>query len=244
MLLGGYAKIGKTFLLLDLAHNVATGGKLWGTDITVPVPAPVFYFEQEVGEMEFQRRVKMRYDALKIIPPDNLFYESRAKDFFVDTIRGVDHIRKRIKETEAKVIIVDPIGRCLLGDENSNKDIGGLFQHLDGLLHDFPEVSIIMAHHFGKPPKEDDADPLSPYNFRGASKWFDAPDTLITFAPMTPHPGEWKRLKCRFEVRQGEPMDGRGLIIEPFGIVCPAPPSAALVKPPVKGIGPRAWGRK
>jgi RecA-family ATPase len=220
VLMGGQAKIGKTFLLLDLAHNLAHGGDLWRLDYKVVEPAPVLYFEQEVGETEFQRRVKLRYDRLGHEPPENFFYVSKMKNFMLDTNEGQIRLAKEIKATGAKVVIIDPIGRCLLGDENDNSVIGKFFQRLDQTLLDFPGLTLVISHHFGKPRKDDEYDPLDPYNFRGASKFFDAPDALITLCPLQPHPGEWKRIKGRMRLRQGEEPPGDfEILITPGGVV-------------------------
>ena len=237
MLMGGGAKIGKTWLLLDLAHNLTVGGKAWGM-FEVPEPVPTLYFEQEVGEMEFQRRVKLKYEALQTEPPENLFYVSRAKGFFLDTSGGQRKLADEVKATGAKVAIVDPVGRCLLGGENDAHEIGNLFRGLDELLVSIPGLSIVLSHHFSKPPREDDdQDPLSPYRFRGSSKWFDAPDTLCTFIKSQQRPGEWLRVKGRAEVRQGAPPEDGDftLAVTPGGVVVPVQSAAAIA--PVKKTG-------
>jgi hypothetical protein len=233
MLMGGAAKIGKTFLLLDLAHNLATGGKLWGmTDYEIAKPVPTIYCEQEVGEMEFQRRVKNRYRALDAAPPENFFYTSRLKDFFLDTNTGQKILANEIASTKAKVAIIDPVSRCMLGNENDNSEVGGLFRRLDELLIDIPDLSIVLAHHFGKPPKNEEdmvLDTLSPYNFRGASRWFDCPDTLITLQRIDNMPGEWRRLVGAIEMRQGENPEGKlKFAILSGGIVKPVVSAGAL----------------
>jgi RecA-family ATPase len=243
MLMGGGAKIGKTWLLLDLAHNLAVGGSPWGM-FTAPEAVPTLYCEQEVGEMEFQRRVKLKYEALKMDPPENLFYTSRLKGFFLDTAGGQRKLADEISSTKAKVAIVDPVGRCLIGGENDAHEIGALFRGLDELLVSLPGLSIVLSHHFSKPPREDAEgyDPLSPYQFRGSSKWFDAPDTLVTFLKTQQRPGEWLRVKGRAEVRQGPPPEDGDmkLAILPGGLVIPAPEPAAVggaMKPVLKVKG-------
>ena len=247
VLMGGQAKIGKTFLLLDLAHNLGHGGDLWRLDYKVVEPVPVLYFEQEVGEVEFQRRVKMRYDRLKdqgIEPPENFFYVSKMKNFMLDTNEGQMRLSKEIKATGAKVVIIDPIGRCLLGDENDNSVIGKFFHRLDQTLLEHPGLTLVISHHFGKPRKDDDYDPLDPYNFRGASKFFDAPDALITLCPMSPRPGEWKRIKGRMRLRQGEEPPGDFEILITNGGVVEKKREAPSM---LDGPGPRGkskgWGR-
>ncbi len=64
----------------------------------------------------------------------------------------------------------------------------------------------MMSHHFSKPVQkpEDARDPLSAYNFRGSSKWFDAPDTLVTAVRLPAKENEWWRIKTDWTTRQGE----------------------------------------
>jgi hypothetical protein len=250
MLMGGEAKIMKTFLAMDIAHNLTVGGKLWGTEFAISAPTSVHYFEQEVGELEFQRRIKLKYDALGVKPSDQFYVSSRLRDFFVDTAKGQTIIAKELEQSKAKVAIIDPIGRSILGDENDNNQVAQVFSRLDELLITFPELSFVITHHFGKPSRDPDAsgiDPLSPYNFRGASKWFDAPDTLVTLIKMADHPGEWRRLKSRITVRQGPPLENDLKIsVMPGGIVR-LTPDAAVVKPPtaraLKPATPVKWPR-
>lgn len=243
VLMGGQAKIGKTFLLLDLAHNLAVGGDLWRLDYRVVEPVPVLYFEQEVGEDEFQRRVKMRYDRLGIEPPENFFYVSKMKNFMLDTNEGQLRMTKEIRATGAKVVIIDPIGRCLLGDENENGVIGKFFSRLDETIVDNPGLTIILSHHFGKPRRDEDYDPLDPYNFRGASKFFDAPDSLITISATANHPGDWKRVRGRLRLRQGaEPEEDFEIVIKEGGVVSKSQGVRDILGSPAANV-PRGWGR-
>ncbi len=232
LLMGGFAKIGKTFLLLDLAHSLATGGKLWGTEIVVPEPARVLYIEKEIGGYEFQRRVKMRYEALKEKPPEGLMAVFKSKenkealtDLYLDTAQGIRKLEQIVHDTGTQVVIVDPVSRFILGDENSNTDIGRLFQHLDELIIRNPDLSVILSQHYGKPPKKDEIghyDPFSPYNFRGASKWFDSPDTLVTFERREAREKrEWWRLRVGWQLRQGVNPDMLTLAIVEGGLIVP-----------------------
>src|SRR5688500_5402581 len=69
VVMGGPAKIGKTFLELDLAHSLAVGGPMWGTEYEVKDTAPVLIMEREVGVYELQRRVKVHYKKRGTPPP-------------------------------------------------------------------------------------------------------------------------------------------------------------------------------
>ena len=235
LLMGGEAKIGKTFLLLDMAEGLASATSLWGTEICVMEEATTLYIEQEVGEHELQRRLRMRYRS---VPPGNLYYTSKVKDFLLDTPTGKQALIDLIRECAANVVIIDPISKCMIADENSNREVNRLFLNLDEVCGTFPGLSIVIAHHFGKPPKieQQTLDPLSPYNFRGAAKWFDNPDSLITAIKRQPKHGEWKRLRIGFEVRQGEPIPPLTLAILEGGIVQVVPndnlpPGSLLASP-------------
>jgi hypothetical protein len=224
MLMGGLAKIGKTMLGLDLAHNLGTGGTLWGTDYQVLSPAPVLYIDKELGEYGFHERVKKRYETLGTPPPGNLYYLSRPRDFYLDTHSGIDRLADEVTATGAKIVFLDPISRCMMGDENSNTDVNRLFVNLDRILADFPDLSFVLTHHFGKPPRgadADDYDPFSPYNFRGASKWFDAPDTLVTFQRQPAGgPTEWWRLRTGWQFRHApEPEENLVLAVTDGGLI-------------------------
>lgn len=230
--MGGEAEIGKTYLGIDLAHNLAVGGALWGTDFKVVEPVPVYYFEQEVGEIEFQRRIKERYDVLGEDPPEKFYVSSRLREFFLDSSKGQSILAKEIESVGAKVAIIDPIGRCMIGDENSNAEVGRLFARFDELMVTYPELSFVIIHHFGKPPKEDDGiDPLSPYRFRGASKWYDCPDSRVMAMRMADHPGEWFRLKFGMRLRRGPRVEPIKLSVLPGGIVKPTVEQGQALKP-------------
>jgi len=238
LLLGGWAKIGKTFLLLDAAHSLAAGGSLWGLNqFPVEEPTTVLFLEQEVGEYELQRRIKMRYGALDSDPPENLYYA--AKDVrtglvMLDTITGRQTLSRLVEESGAKIVIIDPVSRFMLGNENDNTQVGNVIRGLDDLVSQHKDLSVVLSHHFGKPPRvtdddDDTFDPLSPYNFRGASKWFDAPDTLITMNRQKGRPGEWWRLTTGWRTRQAQEPEGTiKLVIKEGGLVEPVAQRSSL----------------
>ncbi len=221
--MGGPAKMGKTFLLMDLAHELGEGGKMWGTEFEIKEAVTTLYVEQEIGMYEFQRRLKNRYNALGGRVPQNVFVLSKVPGMMLDTARGIEILRREIQAVGAKVVILDPISRFMIGSENDNTQVQVLIRQLDELVGSVPDLSIVMSHHFGKPPasKEaaEDYDPLSAYNFRGASKWFDAPDTLITFQSLPTRGTEWKRMRAGFELRQGPSPAPKSFVVADGGPV-------------------------
>lgn len=209
LLLGGEAKIGKTFCMMELARDLTKADRaLWGVPgLRIPAPLTVLYLEQEIGRFAFMKRIHERYATEK--PPDNFWVATRTAEMVIDTPQGKEIVAGLIEQTQANVVCIDPISQAIVGDENSNNDIKHLFKYLKQLTEKFDhlQLSFVLAHHYSKPPKstrydDDILSELSPYNFRGAAKWFDAPDTLITMRFNKPRDKEWKRLETGWMVRQ------------------------------------------
>ena len=215
LLAGGFAKIGKTFIALEYARALATGANLFGCrDFRVDRPARVLYIEQELGERGFQKRIKPVFaQENRDLLEDNLFYVSKEPQMKFDSMEGRLLILKAIEEVEPNVVIIDPMGKMHAGDENDAQHVEKLMNFTETIRKRFTSAGLAMVilHHFGKPPMaqrdKEVFDPLNQYNFRGSSKWFDAPDTIQTIQRLTNIPGkEWQAwdLKTRFITRHGE----------------------------------------
>lgn len=216
LLFGGHAKIGKSFVMLELTRALATGTNPFGhPNFRCPAPARILMIEQELGEWGLQARIKniFRGEQPREIT-DNVFYVSKEPLLKLDTEEGRTLIRHLIADVKPNILIMDPIGKMHNYDENSNSDITKLMDTLDRIVKLGAEqhMSLIYSHHFGKPPSAKDdrtLDPLSPYNFRGASKWYDDADTLVTMNKREEKQNKagnrmWKILS-RWETRQGPP---------------------------------------
>lgn len=223
-LIGGEAKIGKTFLLLDMAHCLALGGNtLWGDEkFSIPQAGTILYFEQEIGEYALQKRLKEKYVG-ELKPPHNIFVVSRDYDVIFDTNQGCKRARDYIEQSGADVVIIDPISMAMLGDENSNRDVGRLYLYLGELRQHFNDrqLSFVISHHFGKPPKrvDDIYDPLDQKNFRGAIKWWDGCDTAMTVQKLGKEMSLPRNLRVRLGLRQEASPDDFTLRIEQDGQV-------------------------
>ncbi len=246
LLLSGEAKAGKTFLQIDMANSLGMGGTtLWGIpEFTIPEPVTTLYIENELGEHELQRRLVNRFGQDLEAIPRNVYVESQVPDLMLDTPGGAKTLARLISQTQAKVVILDPISHFMMASENDNSQVQVLIRQLKELIvASGGELSIVLSHHFGKPPAEkfqgEDYDPLSPYNSRGAGKWFDAPDTLITLQKLSPHGTEWKRMKVGFVLRKAQSPEPKTLVVLDGGQVNQTRASfGEAVKPPL------TWGRR
>lgn len=186
LLFGGHAKIGKSFIVLELCRALATGTTPFACDtFRVIQPVPVLLVEQELGPWRLQERVRKIF---KDVDPDllrkNFRYLSQVRGFRLDQADAVNTLSGWVQQTGANVLVLDPIGKLHGYDENDSTQIAKLFDKLERVQDNCRklDLSIVLSHHFGKPNRDPkvEVDKFSPYNFRGSSKWFDDPDTLVT----------------------------------------------------------------
>jgi AAA domain-containing protein len=212
LLFGGDAKIGKSLIMLEMARGLATGVTPFGCpQMIVPEPVKVMVIEQEVGERGLQLRGSKILATVPQKFADNLWYITQEPDMQFDSEQGRKLIIDAVGRVEPNVLFLDPISRMHGYDENDNGQINKLVRHLANLKKMFKhkEMSIVISHHYGKPPRGQDLatwDPLDFNNFRGASKFRDDADALITVQKLkfldTPHKA-WK-IKTRYRLRHGE----------------------------------------
>jgi len=232
VLIGGEAKTGKTFLLLNLIEMLTVGGNVWDIpEFSVPRPTRVLYVDQELGLYGLQKRLKNFYNTLGTVPR-NSYFLSRVPEMELDRPGGRKMLESAIEECHAQVVVIDPISQSMWGDDSNNRDVRALFHETDILLKKYEEdgVSMVFCHHFGKPPKsyQDKLahNPGGMYNFRGASKWVDAPDTIVTCVKSncSLSEGKW-RISLNFTFRHEEEMSGRDVYVQQGGVLHVGTPS-------------------
>lgn len=216
MLLGGQAKVGKSLLMMELGRALALGKEPFDCPkslINVPKPASVLLIEHELKLFGLQKRIKKAYnmsdEEMAAMNFDAISGEHRIN---FSSTEGCKLLTDVILEFRPEILMLDPISKMHNLDENSNTEVGRMFSYLDSLIEIGKPwgMSIIMSHHFGKPPTiPTERDAVDPYNFRGASKFKDDPDVLVTAAIVpnggiinTPHKA-W-RLRTRWTLRHDE----------------------------------------
>lgn len=217
LLFGGAAKIGKSFMMLELGLSIALGQAPFNhPELSVSTPAKILIVEQELGERTMQKRLSW---ILKKRDPnrkywDNIKIISKEPRLQLSTVEGLSLFDKIIDRSGCNVLILDPISKLHGYNENDNTEIARLVLSLELLRKKYEDrgLSIVYSHHYGKPLRGSEAegfDNLDPYNFRGASKWFDDSDTLITVHKTKEHhsPHFWWTLACRWTLRHGSPIN-------------------------------------
>ncbi len=215
LLFGAQAKVGKSFIMLELQRALSTGTTPFGCHtLKVGDPCKTLLVEQELGKFGLQKRVKSIFvDERKDVYGKNAYYVSKIPEMQLDDRTGRELLMKLVDEVRPDVLFLDPIGRMNSYDENKSDQIQQLFTHLEYIVKQFEGsgMSLVVSHHFGKPSGDPSTsrNKLDAYNFRGSSKWFDCPDSLITGAKLKYLDTPWKawEVQIHFELRQDESPD-------------------------------------
>ena len=148
MLLAGSSKAGKSFALMELAIAISTGGDWLGWPCA---KGKVLYCNFELDEASARNRFNAicQYRgmepcaACENITDWNLRgYNLRAKDFSI-------RLFSRARQMGFSAVIIDPIYKLGLGDENSAGDVGSFLGVLDTICQTLG-CAVIYCHHHSK----------------------------------------------------------------------------------------------
>ena len=143
--LAGAPKIGKSFLVAQIAYHVGTGQPLWGYDVH---QGSVLYLALEDGHERLQKRM---YRMFGVEDVSKLHFAISAKQLG----NGLDaQLEKFVREhPDTRLIIIDTLQKVreLSGEAYSYRDdyqiIGQLKQLADRL-----QLCMLVAHHTRKSP--------------------------------------------------------------------------------------------
>lgn len=149
MILTAPSKAGKTHLLIDLAYAFVEGMNWLGHKCK---KSRVLYVNLEVANDAFIKDVFAQYLMKGAIGDDNHW-----KDFMIWNLRGkaqeIDKLKhsiiRKVKANKIDVLFLDPIYKIMIGEENSNTDVGRFCRELDDIVQE-TGVTIVYAHHFAK----------------------------------------------------------------------------------------------
>ena len=181
MLLGGYTKVGKSFMALELADCLTQGKPLYGIEeFQIPEAAQVLYADLELGRYGLLKRIKAKYsDAYPASSRLKMVYDD--PELCPDEPLGVLALEKLIDDLEINVLILDPATAFVSGNELDNSHIEAYFRGCRKLIARFSSqgLSVVFIHHFKKPSEEDRKSGLDEYRVKGAAKWVERPDTIV-----------------------------------------------------------------
>ena len=153
-ILAGAPKIGKSFLVAQIAHHISIGQNLWGYKVH---QGPVFYLALEDDESRLQRQM---FRMFGVEGTNSLHFATNAKMIG----GGLDEqLEKFVREhSDTKLIIVDTLQKVreAMGDSYSYSSdyevIGKLKQFADRY-----GVCVLIVHHTRKQPAGDSFEIIS-----------------------------------------------------------------------------------
>jgi len=146
MMVVSSSKAGKTFALIELAISIAEGRRWIGFRCK---QGRVLYLNMELDEASFDDRMKRVYEAmdLKSKHPENIdIVHLRGKIEKLD--RLVPQINRTLKTKEYVAVILDPIYKLGIGDENAADQVTAFCNAIDKIANS--SVSVIYVHHHSK----------------------------------------------------------------------------------------------
>jgi KaiC/GvpD/RAD55 family RecA-like ATPase len=143
-ILAGPAGYGKSWMLIDLAVEIARGG-LWMNKF-ITTQGKVVYIDEESSRALLQRRLN------KLLRGKNLPKESLevhfviGQSFCLSDEASVNKLRELLKEISPSLVIIDSLIRVHRAEENSAKEMAKVFAVVKTLVRDF-KCSFLIADH-------------------------------------------------------------------------------------------------
>ena len=145
MLISGSSKAGKSFLLMELAIALSEGSTWLGFKCK---KSKVLYVNLEIDSASCINRFAEIYKALKIPP-------KYSNDISIWNLRGhavpldklVPKLLRRINNLHYDAVIIDPIYKVIMGDENNASEMGAFCNQFDKICNESGCATIYCHHH-------------------------------------------------------------------------------------------------
>lgn len=142
-IMAGKPKVGKSWLALQLALAVATGGMALGVKVK---PGPVLYLALEDTPTRLQERMRKQG-----WPPDaqvDFLVMGRFWDEVGDLKNGGgEKLAREIEHKGYRMTIVDTLSRCILGDQNDAPTMTAALGPVQEIAHGCNCAVVLLDHH-------------------------------------------------------------------------------------------------
>lgn len=145
----GNPKIGKSYIMLQIAYQICTGGSLWGQSVR---QGTCLYLALEDKYPRLQRRLYQMYDAN---PIEKLYLATLAKQLSEGLDKQIEEFVKAHPDT--RLIIIDTLQRVRPNKSAARNEYAADYEVMVPIkeLADRLDVCIILVHHTRKQEAED-----------------------------------------------------------------------------------------
>lgn len=219
MIIGGSPKVGKSFIAMNIAIDLAKGVPLFGAHykngqpvFPVARPCRVLYIEQEIGDVGLQERFKGKDGKPGLLTgasPQLLDFLVKSRDtaLRVDTKEGLALLYEEVESVMPDVTILDPMVKFHLLDENSAQEMAVIGRVGDHIIEKTRGGSVIWVHHAAKPPSSAFENPRTGGDrLRGSSAIFADVDTVMLVDLKSSEKAVEPVLQMDFILRRGTPV--------------------------------------
>lgn len=204
MILTGASKAGKSFLLVELAMAMATGSRWIGFKCR---ESKVLYINFEIPKDSFTDRLRAVSAARGVT------MRSFSGRFDCLSLRGyarqfrqlLPSLKHKVKKGGYDVVIIDPIYKTLLGDENDARVVAEFCNALDNLSTE-TGTTIVFCHHHSKNAGEGMA---AQNRSSGSGVFARDPDAIIDLLEISPFDDDGVPLEVKIEDFTGEESKSR-----------------------------------
>lgn len=148
IIVAGPPNVGKSWLALDMALAVATGGKF--LDEFDTTPGAVLIVDEEGTEWGDQSRFDMLLEGRGIgSSADIPIHLAIGKGYKLDTEKGLTAVRRMIERYKPSLVVIDSLIRVHSADENVSKEMAKFFAITTRLMAS-TGASFLFVHHVRK----------------------------------------------------------------------------------------------
>ena len=174
MIVYGPSESGKSYLVLQLAFELASKGSFFGFDVVRPCRVLVFQSELSIARYQ-ERYSKIATSYAKTLEIGVVTVE----DLKLDIPEGQQLFYNYVDEIRPDVVVLDPLRAFFSGDENNSESVEKFFTCIAGVQTDDP-FTLIYVHHVRKsmPGYADDIGGKA--TARGSGLITDRPSTAMS----------------------------------------------------------------
>lgn len=197
----GKSECGKSFLVLQLALDLASKGSFLGFDVLHK--CRVGMLQAEMSDFRSQER----YNKLAANYPNGLEVASvHVEDLKLDTKNGAGRYEAWLDEVKPDVVIIDPLRAFFAGSENDSDAVERWFTGL-AVVHQERLITPVYTHHTTKEGAGGGYEEGSKESARGSGLITDRPSTAISLV-VNKAQTEWKVTftKTRNRFRHPDPI--------------------------------------